>query len=184
MSSNEKKQNPSSSLLKDSVNKLSESRINNKSTINSYPQSPSSSSLSLSVSDQYKNSMQESSTNKTTNLDNSLTNLDVTLEDADKTIIDNSNCKLTCKSIESSPTGNTSMLSMSMSMSVSSTSSSSGLMESPSTSPTKLLKPPPLPPKPKGLLTNAAKTNHLLSMKNNTRTTTITSDSCENKNIF
>ncbi|CAG5075886.1 Similar to loco: Regulator of G-protein signaling loco (Drosophila melanogaster) [Cotesia congregata] len=107
------------------------------------------------------------STNKSS-LDNSL-NLDVTLEDADKTIID--------KSIELSSIANTSMSPMSTSTST----SSLGVMDSPATSPTKLSRPPPLPPKPKGLLTSV-KTNQLLS-KNISRSTII-SDSCENKNVF
>ncbi|KAG8033933.1 hypothetical protein G9C98_008414 [Cotesia typhae] len=107
-------------------------------------------------------------TTNRSSLDSSL-NLDVTLEDADKTIID--------KSVELSSIANTSMSPMSTSTST----SSLGLMDSPATSPTKLSRPPPLPPKPKGLLTSV-KTNQLLS-KNISRSTII-SDSCESKNVF
>lgn len=51
-------------------------------------------------------------------------------------------------------------------------------------SPTKSLKPPPLPPKPKGLLTNIVKPSEILSVKPIPRSTHITSESRENKNIF
>ncbi|XP_034948216.1 regulator of G-protein signaling loco isoform X2 [Chelonus insularis] len=88
--------------------------------------------------------------------------LDVTLEDGDKTIIENGNISPS-KSLESSPSHSSSSTSL---------------------SPTKLLKPPPLPPKPKGLLSNALKPSQVLSTKPILRSTQLTTESRTNNNIF
>ncbi|KAK0161229.1 hypothetical protein PV327_009724 [Microctonus hyperodae] len=116
-------------------------------------------------SDKYKKKI--STNDVQSNLDSS-SSLDCTLEDIDQTIMENDS-KLSENNDESEKIHDKSVK----------------IISNNSISPIKSLKPPPLPPKPKGLLTSVIKTSQILSTKPIPRSTThITSDSRENKNIF
>ncbi|KAK0157788.1 hypothetical protein PV328_011480 [Microctonus aethiopoides] len=115
--------------------------------------------------DKYKKKI--STSDVQSNLDSS-SSLDCTLEDIDQTIIENDS-KLSDNNDDSEKCNDKSVK----------------IISNNSISPIKSLKPPPLPPKPKGLLTSVIKTSQILSTKPIPRSTThITSDSRENKNIF
>lgn len=93
-------------------------------------------------------------------------NLDITLVDGDQTIIENGSRTQTKPAETSSPES-----------------------QYVTVSPTKLSKPPPLPPKPKSLLmTNALKTNHVITAKPYPRTVQNSpsppTESRESKHIF
>lgn len=115
--------------------------------------------------DKYKKKI--STSDVQSNLDSS-SSLDCTLEDIDQTIMENDS-KLSDNDDDSEKCHDKSVK----------------IISNNSISPIKSLKPPPLPPKPKGLLTSVIKTSQILSTKPIPRSTThITSDSRENKNIF